>query len=299
MKKIEYGDVNKFLVSIGIVLVTLAILAPYLFLKEDFGLYLEQEKLMKLQDPIKALIKDKQNKIILIQEYLPLISLTLLGLGALSIIVGLFRWFRRQSKIDEKFDKEIVKLDLEVTALRPEEIKRKAEDEASEIEAEEGANSTSPTITTSNIYREYLRIEDEITSVFERYNSRNFKVLSQQKIGDRFEVDLILRATSTKFSDRIVEIKYFRSSVHLTMLQRSLFQLSKLSDYYKDTTNKLLVPVLLIVYKSENITGKKLTHYKERLLSYSKEIEHLDRIKIEFINEIDIDKYDVKRILKR
>jgi hypothetical protein len=75
--------------------------------------------------------------------------------------------------------------------------------------------------------------------------------------------------------------------------------LSKLSDYYKDTTNKLLVPVLLIVYKSENITGKKLTHYKERLLSYSKEIEHLDRIKIEFINEIDIDKYDVKRILKR
>ena len=133
MKKIEYGDVNKFLVSIGIVLVTLAILAPYLFLKEDFGLYLEQEKLMKLQDPIKALIKDKQNKIILIQEYLPLISLTLLGLGALSIIVGLFRWFRRQSKIDEKFDKEIVKLDLEVTALRPEEIKRKAEDEIQPI----------------------------------------------------------------------------------------------------------------------------------------------------------------------
>lgn len=58
MQKIDYGDINKFLVSIGLVLIALAVLTPYLYLKEDFGLYIEQSKIDQMQEPIKELITE-------------------------------------------------------------------------------------------------------------------------------------------------------------------------------------------------------------------------------------------------
>lgn len=58
MEKIDYGDINKFLVSIGIVLIGLSVLTPFLYLKEDFGIYLSEEEISKYEQPIKSLIID-------------------------------------------------------------------------------------------------------------------------------------------------------------------------------------------------------------------------------------------------
>ena len=126
MQKIDYGDINKFLVSIGLVLIALAVLTPYLYLKEDFGLYIEQSKIDQMQEPIKELITEKQNQVIKFQTFIPWVSLSFFLLGLTSTIIGLVRWFKRQSKIDEKFDKELQKLDLEITSLTPEEKEEKA-----------------------------------------------------------------------------------------------------------------------------------------------------------------------------
>lgn len=60
MQKIEYGDVNRFLVSMGIILIGLSILAPYFYLKEDFGIFLEQSQIEKLQAPLKEIIETKK-----------------------------------------------------------------------------------------------------------------------------------------------------------------------------------------------------------------------------------------------
>jgi len=117
MEKIDYGDLNKFLVSVGIVLIVLSILAPYLYLKENFGLYIEAENFEKFQEPIKNLILYKQYQVIGIQKLIPWTALGLFIVGLTSLTVGLTRWFKRQSKLDERFDKESMKLDLELVAL--------------------------------------------------------------------------------------------------------------------------------------------------------------------------------------
>jgi len=302
MQKIDYGDINKFLVSIGLVLIGLAVLVPYLYLKEDFSLYLEQTQIDKLQEPIKELISSKQSQVIKIQKFIPWISLGFFLIGLTSSIIGLVRWFKRQSKLDEKFDKEIQKLDLEIDSLTPEEKRQKAIKEVNEIEKEEQLYPEATPTTTdprNQAYLNYMKIENSITKVFEDYNSPNFDILSQQRLGNRFEIDILLKAKTKKFSDRIVEIKYFRKQLPFSIIEQSLQQLNTYISYYKQAAKKQVVPVLLLVYNKEIVSTDRIVQYQNRITDYSQNIPNLNRLKLEFIEESQINNFNVQRILKK
>lgn len=302
MNKIDYGDINKFFVSIGIVLIGLAVLTPYLYLKEDFGLYLEQEGFEKMQEPIKKLVTDKQVIITLIQRYVPCVSLTLLILGVLSITVGLVRWFKRQSKLDEKFDKEIKMLDLEIESLTPEEKERKALTEVAEIEQEEKKEEFLKSIKKypkDEAIRNYLRVENDIIKVFQIHKDQNYDLLSQQKLGNCFEIDLLLKAKTNKFADRIIEIKYFKNELPLTILYKSIFQLNTYTTYYEEAANKSVVPVLIVVYNERTISADRILYCNKKIFEYAMEKLDMERLKVEFIGESNIENFDVQTILKK
>ena len=302
MQKIDYGDINKFLVSIGLVLIALAVLTPYLYLKEDFGLYIEQSKIDEMQEPIKALISNKQKQVIKFQSFIPWISLSFLLLGLTSTLVGLVRWFKRQSKIDEKFDKELQKLDLEITSLTPEEKEEKAKQEVDEIESvdKQATATTVPKVSNHSAYvKAYMDIEKGLTNVFENYKSPNFDVLSQQRIGNRYEVDILLQAKTKRFLDRIVEIKYFRNRLSLKIIRDTIYRLNTQISFYNQASNRRVVPVLLIVYSKETTTAEDILKFQNRIIDESQDIPNLDKLKIEFIEEKKVDKFDVRRIIKK
>lgn len=302
MQKIDYGDINKFLVSIGLVLIALAVLTPYLYLKEDFGLYIEQSKIDQMQEPIKELITEKQNQVIKFQIFIPWVSLSFFLLGLTSTIIGLVRWFKRQSKIDEKFDKELQKLDLEITSLTPEEKEEKAKQEVEEIESVEQQVTSSPVVkpsTHSDYVKAYMQIEKGITEVFENYKSPNFDVLSQQRIGNRYEIDILLQAKTKRFLDRIVEIKYFRNRLSLKIIRDTISRINTQISYYNQASNRRVVPVLLIVYSKETTTADDILKFQNRIIDESQDIPNLNRLKIDFIEENEIKKFDVRRIIKK
>ncbi|MDO8446496.1 MAG: hypothetical protein Q7T53_10425 [Deltaproteobacteria bacterium] len=302
MQKIEYGDINKFLVSIGLVLIGLAILTPYLYLKEDFGLYIEKEAIDKFQEPIQHIITKKQEQVIGIQKIIPKVSFLLLLLGITSSFIGLKRWFKRQAKIDEKFDKEIRILDIEIESLTPEEKEEKAKKEVQEIELEEVTQPVSTqkiSLQTKTPFQDYIRIEQDIVRVFENYKSPNFEILSQQRIGNKFEVDILLKAKPKTYSDRIVEIKYFRNQLPQSIIQKTLYQLNTYISYYKNAARKQVIPVLLIVYNNEIIDSDDILKFYNRIKDYSQDIPNLNRLKVEFIPEKEIEKFNVRQILKR
>jgi hypothetical protein len=301
-EKIDYGDINKFLVSIGLVLIALAVLTPYLYLKEDFGLYIEQSKIDQMQEPIKELITDKQNQVIKFQGFVPWVSLSFFLLGLASTIIGLVRWFKRQSKIDEKFDKELQKLDLEITSLTPEEKEEKAKQEVEEIESVE--QQVTPTTvarpsTHSDYVKAYMQIEKGLTDVFENYKSPNFDVLSQQRLGNRFAIDILLQAKTKRFLDRIVEIKYFRNRLSPKIIRDTIYRLNTQVSYYNQASNRRVVPVLLIVYSKDSTTAEDILKFQNRIIDDSQDIPNLDRLKVEFIEENEIEKFDVRRIIKK
>jgi len=300
MRRIEYSDINKFLVSIGLFLIGLAALLPYLYFKEDFGLYIAQDVIKKLSPSIQEVIRSKQEKLIIIQSALPWISGILFIIGIISTILGLIRWFKRQAKIDEKFDKELVKLELEIQSLTPEEKEEKVTREIEEIEKEEQfQNMTEVRKPSLMAIQNYLNIEDEVIKVFLKYQSKNFEILPQQKLGQRFYIDLLLKAKTKKFADRIVEIKYFKNRISLSALQSSITQLNNYVAFYKNRFLRKVVPVLIIVYDQNDIAHELINKYKNAIINYSKNFPSLKRLKIVFLAKEKIKEFNIRDILKR
>lgn len=87
MEKIDYGDINKFLVSVGIILIAISILGPFFYYKEDFGIYLSPEEISKFRTPIQDLIINKQTHITLIQNIIPYTALILFIFGLFLAII--------------------------------------------------------------------------------------------------------------------------------------------------------------------------------------------------------------------
>lgn len=296
MQKIEYGDINKFFVSIGLILIGLSILSPYLYLKEDFGIYLSQTDFDSLQDSVKELVLDKQNKVKKLQSLFFCIPIILSVSGILFLVIGLYRWFNRQQKIDEKFDIELDKLKLELKSLTQEEREEKVMQEVQEIELEK---KTEPNEIQKKVFSKYIEIEESITEIFKNYNSKNFEILSQQRMGNKFEIDILLRAKNKGFADRIVEIKYFNGKISESIINSTLHRLSSYVTYYKQATNKVVVPVLIIVYHLKDVGKTGLLETEVMITSRKSDFPNLKRLKTQFIEENSIDKFDVKKVLKR
>lgn len=301
MEKIEYGDINKFLVSIGIVLIGLSILTPYLYLKEDFGLYIETSKFNQFQEPVKELILSKQVQVTQIQNLIPCISKVLFGIGLISFAIGLIRWFKRQVKLDEKIDNELVKLKLEIDALTPQEKEEKVKQEVSEIEniAQVPKDNNASNSPHSEYVQNYLQIEKSLSDVFINYNSPNFDILPQQKIGKKYEIDILVKAKSTRYLDRIVEIKYFKNQMPIQIIREIINRLNTLISYYNEASNRKAIPVLLIVYDKKNISKEIIQKFLFRINYEFQGIPNLARLNIDFIEESEISSYKVQRILKK
>lgn len=301
MQKIEFGDINRFFVSIGLFLIGFAMIIPYFYLKEDFGLYINQDDLAKFDIKIIDIFQTKSYQVALIQKIIPWLSIFFIISGIAISGIGIKRWLKRQIKLDEKLFNEVEKLKLEVKASTPKERIFNAKKETAESEIAEQLESGVDTIENpkTNGYLNYMEIEDKIFSYFKAQKSPNFDILHQPKIGNRFFVDILLKAKTNKFSDRIIEIKYFQNQLPLSIIQDYITKLTTYISYYKQNMGKRVIPILLIVYKSDSLGKVRVAEYKRRIMKNSEGFPELERLKVELILESEMDKFDVKKLLKK
>lgn len=301
MQKIEFGDINRFFVSIGLFLMGFALIIPYFYLKEDFGLYLKEDDIAKYDVQIVEIIQAKRSQVASLQKMIPFVSAGLIFGGIVFCYIGIRRWLKLQAKLDEKLNNEVEKSKLDLKTSTPEQRIVNAKKEVAETEiAEQLESNTELQQSTNNRgYLNYMAIEDKFFNYFKSAKNSNFDILQQPRIGNRFFVDILLRAKSNKFSDRIIEVKYFQNQLPLSSIEDSIMKLATYISYYRENTNKRVIPILLIVYKGEKISDAKILEYKRRILEYTKGIPELDRIKVELIKELELDQFDVKQLLKR
>jgi hypothetical protein len=305
MEKIEYGDVNRFLVSTGLVLVTLSLALPYFYLSEDFGLYIETDKIKLFSKPVQAMIYEKETIVSMIQKYLPGISVGLLLVGLGSLTIGLIRWFKRQARIDEKETLDIQKLKLEINQLTPEERREKAK---AEVEANDMADIIEKKKLTDEIpdaekdkaITNYLNVEQRVVNHFKKYKTDNFEILDNIKLADRFWVDIFLEAKNANYADRIIEIKYSSKTLSYSMLADALNKLDRYITFYLSFYHRKVVPVLLVIFSSETgMTDEKLRQLAQMVHSDTDTYRSLKRLQVKFIGEDQIDDFDVRELLRR
>jgi len=186
--------------------------------------------------------------------------------------------------------------------LSPLEKEEKVKQEVQDIEkVEQPLNNPQSTNQSSHseYVRNYMNVEKSVSEVFTNYNSSNFDVLSQQRIGNRFEIDILLKSKTEKYLDRIIEIKYFKNQLPLKIIRDIIIRLNTQISFYVEASKRGVIPVLLIVYNKESISAENLFKFQNRIIDESQGLPNMARLKIEFIEENEIQKFDVRRIIQK
>src|SRR3546814_10851802 len=90
--KFEFGDLYKFVVSLGVVLISLSVLAPWLFLREAFDLFKTEIELKTVTEVARAAIASRQEATAFILRFIPWFSAVGSVCGSVLIVVGLKKW---------------------------------------------------------------------------------------------------------------------------------------------------------------------------------------------------------------
>ncbi|WP_043931102.1 hypothetical protein [Bacillus sp. EB01] len=280
MNNIDFSDVHKFLVSVGLGTIVFAFLLPWLFLKEEFNLYLEKDTVAKYTDDSQKVIHLKNSILIDLFSNLHWITILFLAIGLFLIGVGIFHWWRKQKEFDkgqvlDNMNKELTnkKLKKELEDTTPSE---KASAVLNEINADlfgTASAATSDSIVPENpisqktsvtstesveIVKAYNRIEHiTVGKITEKYSNK-YEVVLDKKILN-LNLNILLLGRTNDFSDRIIEIKY-RSQSPLTLTEATEL-IDALEQVYKLATGRIAIPLIVLV------TSAKIKIHSEQILN--------------------------------
>ncbi|ALC89254.1 hypothetical protein AM500_05240 [Bacillus sp. FJAT-18017] len=280
MNNIDFSDVHKFLVSVGLGTIVFAFLLPWFFLKEEFNLYLEKDTVAKYTDDSQKVIHLKNSILFDLFSNLHWITILFLTIGLFLIGVGIFHWWRKQ----KEFDKGQV-LDNVNKELTNEKLKRELEDTTPSEKASAVLNeinvdlfgtasvATSDSIVPENpssqktsvtstesieIVKAYNRIEQIIVGKITEKYSNKYEVVLDKKILN-LNLNILLLGRTNDFSDRIIEIKY-RSQSPLTLTEATEL-IDALEQVYKLATGRIAIPLIVLV------TSAKIKIHSEQILN--------------------------------
>lgn len=240
MPQLEYGDYYKFRVSVGIALIIVSFVVPWLFLREPFDLLLENTQLLHLTPTAQALVSERQHLLEEIFLAVPWFSLASFVSGLMLASIGLVQWRRRQSLRDKSEELSLQKLELELTAMTPQQVEEKLE-----ANVEQQLRTAAPAEVASAA-SEFRRVEQAVRDRLSACLGDFYTVRANQRLGNA-EYDAILEPKIKSTPDVIVDIKYIRKGFHSRWLRESVGRLVLANDYYVERLKRPAVSLLLIV----------------------------------------------------
>lgn len=284
MEKIEYSDLNKFLVSVGVALMTISILLVWLFFREPFDLLIAQKTIDNLTETAQTIIKTRQGQVIHLLCIIPWLAPVLFLLGLISLIIGLTRWLKKQRLLDERDELTNKKMQKELEKLSEKEVVDKAETEYKQT-VNERDQPTEPKAETSakeQFVKSYLQVEQTISDKFKLFFSDKYRVLTNYRL-KHFEYDIILNAPLKLDTDKIIEIKYYPNGVTSQYIRETLIRMEIAKGFYQETMQKSVKPVLIIVLPENKYNLFEIAKHKET----TKQLKHikLDNLSLHFISQ--------------
>lgn len=133
MDKLKYDSFYKFLVSLGIILITLPF-AGLIYIANFKVNVINQKEYENLSDYTVRSLEHKQHFLEMIDRYYPKVMPFLFCLGCICLLAGGVYWFRMQRLLDKQLRSDTIKKEIEVQQLTPLEI---VNEKSKEIEEEE------------------------------------------------------------------------------------------------------------------------------------------------------------------
>lgn len=261
--KFEFSDLYKFIVSLGVILVTLAILGPWLFLREPFDLQVKANELQELTETARQTIVRRQEIVLIATRLWPWLSPFSAILGLALIFTGIRSWHRNQIELDAKTAAESKLAQHRLrNATAQEKVARKQEEAAEPLTvAEMESGKVEGGDTTSVAMRTEQMVIDKIRTIAPRHH-----VLTDQVIDDSY-FDLILESRELYLKSYVVEIKYVSRAFSYAWLRQTACQVRQQATIYSHFTNSLLNSALLVVMPDGAWNGDEIENHLERLSS--------------------------------
>lgn len=320
--KVEFSDLYKFKTSIGLILIGLGIILPWLFLKQDGELLITYEEYYNLIPESKTLFDKKLSLTSEIIALLPFISLFFIFVGIILTILGYYKWNTKQKIADatEKINYDNLKagiksqsgIEILATADKDvkDELKYKSDEELlnelkNEVQPNKEVNNDSEKGRIEHIEKPIEELKDNLINMeklflekITLYNSFNYKVKSQVKVANTYEVDFLLNAFDTKkHKDLIIEIKYLQSKLTMQLIRDAFNKGMHIHSLYYNSTKRSNRFILIVVYK-EDIAGKEeLSRFLKAIDEYILEINS-NTHKIILMSDKEVENYEIQNIIK-
>jgi hypothetical protein len=294
MSQFEYNDLNKFFVSVGIFLIGLTFLLPWLFLKENFDLLVKVEDLNKLTSSAKSIIEQRQSLIGTYSLVIPIVSIISFLIGAFLIFKGTRGWRKLQIILEEREELTNKKLSLEIVKLSEEE---KFEKVSKDIEIAQITNSSTDIKKTKearlSLAQQYLKVEKTFGNLVRKAIDDRFKVFQDFRIEEN-EFDLLLKSPMLSEKDILFEVKYSASRIGGQYFHQSLQQLKKSLGYYRQKMKSKADGRLVFIMPSKGLTEKSMQPESlyENTLSLIENSNRENRREGIYICHLDYDKLE-------
>ncbi len=303
MENLNYNDFNKFLVSLGVILIGLALLIPWLFLKESYNLNNIELDINSLSTISKEIFNSKQTYLLIFSKSIPWISISFLMSGLFLVVFGLLRWYKKQLLVDKKDNLEIDKLIKEIQLMSPIEIIDKAQKDARDDTINEILTSKELEINKQEIllqeqhpWKKYIEIEREISDLLFIQNSEFYEILPNVKVGFT-EIDILLKAKSSSYFDKVIEIKYYKSGFRSSFLNMVASNLKDTLAMYNIKIKRVAIPIVIFVLRQDSKDYLKISEISDGIKKTCQEI-NLANLYFEFIQEEELRKFDFRKILE-
>lgn len=290
--KFEFGDLYKFIVSLGMLLVSSAFVVPWLFLKEKFDFPLVSDVLCKNAELSCKIINIKKTLVYYILSLTPWISTIFFLTGGIVIVYGIRKWKANQLLLDEQAK---IEFDIKKASFRSstdDEIIIKQEQEIIEFESKDLSRSSYFEGVKAYTYIE-KKVQEKLASSYGEYEiERNMRLADTS-------IDYIIKRKRLQ-KDFLIELKYIRKGFNYGWLKESFLRNIYKRNMYKQFRDKKAISLLLVLVDDNVFDEVKYSKLSERLVNNNTSANVDDHVCIYSVGEfmrmskLDLDKYIFK-----
>jgi hypothetical protein len=274
MLRTDTGNFNRFLTSLGLLLLAAALLIPYFYFHDTDVLRITQHELDALTHTGREAILSRQHRAANLELWILGLAAALAVGGIACLYLGGKRLRVAQVKEDAAIDRKARRDDVEIQRLTDAEVEEKRDEQALEAaeerkienaESRPPAEPTRPTRETAapptaqasmaQSRATIARIEETVRQTFEGNEGRSFKFLSEVKLvgpDQRVLIDGLFRAKFPRRQDIVLDIKIVRQSRMLRIRIRNFTDsILALLTRYKALSGRPATGWLLIVLPEE------------------------------------------------
>lgn len=291
MLKTDTGNFNRFLTSLGLLLLAGALLIPYFYFHDTDVLRVSRKELNSLTPVGRHALEARQRRASDLEAWVLVLAGALVLGGAGSLYLGGRRLRFAQGKEDEAIDRQAKRDDVEIQRLSATEVEEKRDEQALEAagepprpeptgeaparppaRAEPTFPSPPPTVQESR--DAIARIEETLRRTFEGHKNELFEYIPEAKLvsGSRqLRIDGLFQSRDGKRPDVLLELKMNRSSRNLYPRARQIADtaLALLTRYRALAGRRATTWVLIVIPAEEDEPPLDERRHQEDLLNSS------------------------------